>query len=492
LRRSQPDVLLRAVGKAAIAKASRIAIVGAGPAGLSAALALRAAGFTKVTVFEKADQVGGKCLTVEYQPGVTYELGASSMTGNYTKVFELIERYKLSLKPVESSRFLNTNEAARDPTQGPWESSLFCNVLTLLASILQRSWLLRRDLRLLEPGFGKVTRAELAKPFSKTLKEQLDEGGLGQLEQTARTLVSGIGYGYIDEVPSAYHLKYLSLWVPLIQKLQIHPREYELFQVGFQGLFQRVADDLGEMVRTSSPVTGIQRNPPGDANPICLTIAEKEEVNFDYLILACPLDEAARMLNDRNAVEDRLRGLESYTFHSILTEIKGYPAVRWQFLMQNHFPDRTGRPVLTARRHVDLDRVVFYVLDKAAPAIVKNLPGPRQLHLKDHALADVLDGGTGIGKEQVGAEVAEYLRETTARLQTELAAANLTDMRPVEHVVWKYFPHFSVADVKAGLPLDLEMNQGKRNTFYAGEALDFSAVERVVRYSQHLVQTHFA
>ena len=45
----------------------RIAIVGAGPAGLTAAMALRRLGYSSVTVFERRGRVGGKCLTVEIE-----------------------------------------------------------------------------------------------------------------------------------------------------------------------------------------------------------------------------------------------------------------------------------------------------------------------------------------------------------------------------------------------------------------------------------------
>ena len=43
----------------------RIAIVGAGPAGMSAAWFLKQNGYTNVRIFEKIERVGGKCLTFD-------------------------------------------------------------------------------------------------------------------------------------------------------------------------------------------------------------------------------------------------------------------------------------------------------------------------------------------------------------------------------------------------------------------------------------------
>src|ERR1051325_4235905 len=54
---------------------TRIAIVGAGAAGLSVAYLLQEAGFGNLTVFEKEERVGGKCKTV-WIAGRSYELGA--------------------------------------------------------------------------------------------------------------------------------------------------------------------------------------------------------------------------------------------------------------------------------------------------------------------------------------------------------------------------------------------------------------------------------
>ena len=56
----------------------RVAVVGAGLGGLSAAVSLAAAGF-QVDVFEKNDRVGGK-LNVHSQDGFSFDLGPSILT----------------------------------------------------------------------------------------------------------------------------------------------------------------------------------------------------------------------------------------------------------------------------------------------------------------------------------------------------------------------------------------------------------------------------
>lgn len=478
----------------------RVAIVGGGPAGLTAALALRDLGYKKIQLFEKAPDVGGKCLTVELLPGVTYELGASSMNGRYENVFRLLDYHELSRRAVDSSRFIDSDHPDRDPTRGPWEDQLPQNVTALISRLLCRPRLIPRDLRLLSPGFGEMTKAELEN-FSKTLLEELRDGNLMQLETVVRTVVSGIGYGYIDEVPAAYLLKYLALWTPVIEKAQLGPRTYELLQVGFQGLFKRVAADLdrgrspaNRIVRTSHEVTSIVRPKDKQAGVIkvhCATDSGESVFECDHLILACPLDDALRFFlkdDEPSPTEQSFEHLQSYTFHSILTDVTGFPAVRWAFLMHNHFSTKSGLPVLSARRHIDAEKVVFYVLDKDAPAEIKKRPGPRYAHIKGNELTKLASGIAS--DDQV---LSKYVKETLDRLGADLHnRMNLSNLKPLEHVIWKYFPHYSEKDVKAGLPLDLEGEQGKRNTYYVGELLDFSSIECVMRYSRHLVATKFS
>jgi phytoene desaturase len=55
-------------------KQAKVAVVGAGPGGLSAALMLAKAG-VDVTVFEKADRVGGRTRTIEAPGGYRFDLG---------------------------------------------------------------------------------------------------------------------------------------------------------------------------------------------------------------------------------------------------------------------------------------------------------------------------------------------------------------------------------------------------------------------------------
>ena len=74
-----------------IDKNARIAIVGAGPAGLSTAWFLSKNGYHNVTVLEKLGRVGGLCKSITID-GMSYDLGANYVTWAYTEVLRIAKQ----------------------------------------------------------------------------------------------------------------------------------------------------------------------------------------------------------------------------------------------------------------------------------------------------------------------------------------------------------------------------------------------------------------
>ena len=80
------------------AESSEVIIIGAGLAGLNAALNLEEQGF-KVTVLEASDHVGGRVQTRNFG-GILHELGASDIGVMYARVLDMMKRLDLELVPT--------------------------------------------------------------------------------------------------------------------------------------------------------------------------------------------------------------------------------------------------------------------------------------------------------------------------------------------------------------------------------------------------------
>ena len=82
-----------------------VLIIGAGAAGLAAAMRLSAAG-RSVVVIEARDRIGGRILTMDAD-GEPVELGAEFIHGRPPEIFDLINRFGLSATPVGGDQFCN-------------------------------------------------------------------------------------------------------------------------------------------------------------------------------------------------------------------------------------------------------------------------------------------------------------------------------------------------------------------------------------------------
>ncbi|MGD0124758.1 MAG: FAD-dependent oxidoreductase [Terriglobia bacterium] len=96
------------VGNPAVLRATprnaRIAVVGGGASGLSAAYLLKKAGYSHVTVFEKESRLGGKCRTVMIYAIAREEIAGEEIHG---KIVESIRQFRGKLGHVVCSQSLS-------------------------------------------------------------------------------------------------------------------------------------------------------------------------------------------------------------------------------------------------------------------------------------------------------------------------------------------------------------------------------------------------
>lgn len=293
--------------------------------------------------------------------------------------------------------------------------------------------LIRRYRQVAQPGWRQVDPT-LCVPFTTFVKQH-------QLELVAKELAlffTGFGYDYFDTIPTAYVLKYFS-WELLQARLQ---KKMYIFPEGIQHLWTTVAKHHD--VRYNTVIQQIQR---GDTITITTTAGKLE---CDVVIFASPLDEALQYV-DASAKEQRLFSQIQYCdYRSYALQLEGFPA-KSGYVPGNYTPDRVGQPGFWYQRHPDTNLYTFYVL-------------------ADWKMSD----------EMVLANIATLVKPF---------GGTIAKIEVIKH--WKYFPHVSSEAMRAGYFDQLENLQGQRNTYYAGEVMNFSTVGLTAEYAERLVKRFF-
>lgn len=409
----------------------KIAIIGAGSAGLTAAESLKSLGYKNITVLEKSERAGGKCCSIQYQ-GRAYELGAGMIAGCNRTVLELAKKYAVKmnrLDPVDFSEciFVNTKQS-------------FKNKLRMLPEVILKYLpLARRYKKITAPGLQDVD-SDLCMPFHQWAVQHK----IPLLAQEFAVSFTGFGYGYLDEVPAAYVLKYFSFDI-LKSFLK---KDYYEFADGIQELWSQVAKNHTVLYNTH--VQKIRRTQDTSAESGVRVQTADRELKFDSIILACPLDESLQYL-DASEEEKTLFSKISYCDYRTYTcFLKNFPN-RHGFVPKNFNSARKGYPVMWYQRFHDSNLYAFYIL-----------------------------GDWKISDE----EAQKNIRDVVEKL-----GGTIENFHTSVH--WKYFPHVSQEEMKNGYFDQLEAMQGCNNTYYAGELLNFSTVNFSAEYSQKLVERCF-
>jgi len=428
----------------------RIAILGAGAAGLSAAEALKLKGYKHVTLFERTDHAGGKCLSAEVN-SKNYELGAGILTENNSIPLRLAKKYKVPVDRADigHSIFVNKN-GQQIPKQ-----SLMLRLKVLWQLIFRYKRILKKHKELELPGFHNLDPS-VTLPFGEFAKEN----NISDLANVFSLFLTGFGYCYADHIPAAYVLKYAN-WKTFVAYFK---KQVYVFPKGIQGLWIRVAKEHN--VRFKSVITSINRS----EKIIIDTEAGAEE--FDRLIITTPLDEISLFMSGSTHEQALFKKIKYLDYQTILCTVNNFVEVTG-YVPDNFVRGRAGHPVFWYYRQVGEPVYSFYVLtdrDISGVDISRDLIKKGSVFNQTKILNEkkVINNLTHFAKE-MGGEIEAFH----------------------QFVHWKYFPHVGSEEMNNGFYEQLEHMQGKKHTYYAGEILNFSCVGFTCEYAQHIVNRYF-
>lgn len=421
---------------------SRIAVIGAGPAGLSAALALKERGFRDVTVLEKEAHVGGKCKSFAHE-GRVYDLGANLTTPRYRATRALAERLGMTLRKVADRRIVNLGKEE-------FESLADANVLERL--VVRGGASLYVKLRHLT-GIDRHGYAGLRDGVHQPFGDWLERHGLGRFRELFEVLFVAYGYGRMLDLPAAYALKFFDR-VHLEASVDTVLGEDVPFTMdfveGFQELWERIDTRLGIGTRRNALVEAVRRSPRG----VEIDWTENGRATsgrFDALIVACGLHDALAFLDASDDEERLFSKIRTNDYFVTLARVEGVP-------------DLSTYVYPYARRFTPGEPTVFY------PPV----PGP------DDVLVFYAYGGPGVDEDHVRERIV-------AAVTDPVIGGRVVEFLTTQH--WRYFPHVDSAAMTAGFYDEIEALQGRWGTYYVGEILSFTLVEQNAEYARHVVDT---
>ncbi len=436
---------------------TRIGIIGAGAAGLSAAHFLKHKGYRNITLFEADTQVGGKCRSITLD-GHTFDVGAVIATMGYNQVMELARHYQVPM--ICAPRLY-----AKSITTGAQHKMGFppLKQMRTLKSLLAFALLLYRTRATRSPGH---THLECGLDLS--IHEWLKQHRLEDMQDVIIPFFTGFGYGYQDAIPTAYLLKMCELtfansfasnwnWLKsasqCVQKMQPHHRatpviemlEPLMFEHGYQSLFEVMAQNFTVKLNTR-----ITRMSLGDGKHT-LHDQHQQTHELDRIIIATPPQVTAQLLAFDAPTQHLFNLSKSLNYHVFLTE-----------------------------HEQPLDHEAWFLMENTANATSMGRPV---------VVSQVTPGSTiGTCYAYSDDDITQPQMETWLEQDCARLGIGLRSIR--KQVKWQYFPHIGTEHFKQFYQ-SLENIQGKNGLYFSGEIACFTTVEHVVDYSRALVERFF-
>ena len=464
----------------------KICIIGGGPAGISAAMYLQLKGYENYTIYEKLNKVGGK----SYSPKIavngeerSYETGAIMGAATYHAVHEVEEFGGVTHADGPNMRRMYRDSSGKEIF--PFEPKKDFSIGKLIGLLKLKSQM-KKLVKIMETkykgydcyghrgvaqgrysGLSKTLDAPLTlmegeNPNLKDLALPFDEFcKLNGVEEVMRIWLgpyTSFGYGYFDEIPAAYVMKYLDTTTAI----EFINMRLWTWKEGTQSIYIAANKKLLHPAVLNTEVVKVERPAEGTEGKIKVTtrrdgVESTEE--FDKLIVTTPLDYFAQYADAREEEKELFSKIihEKYVdFIATFDKDKG-PTISG-YIFDNMVPERLGHAMVYYHRWEDLEA--------NCPSVV--------YALRNHQ----------------GSEDAPYDYTIDTMMKDMKTCGFPVKERLYEQETY-YCPHVSPKDYADGWYDKLEAMQGKQNTYYGGEIISFGDMEDTCAASKDLVTRFF-
>lgn len=440
----------------------RIAIVGAGPAGIHMAYLLKKKGFQNVVLLEKNEGVGEMSCTVRLQDTLQADMATLSVhhgdiVAELMREFEILQFDAMSLSFDQLFSTVNYSSTIVTEVMKLAQTTDPNAALNNLFSSLEIYIRLHREL------FGKYDGALMRKPSPRVMKtlnctfqEFIEKYNLTLLKFLLLMSKNNLVYGYEGNVSAVYGLlwntpsRLRSYVAGIFERKNSHsyPIESDL-----QRLWENMKTSCNIDVRFNIQISEISRR--NDKVFVRLTPSKYWE-QFDFLIWTRSLYSNMLLLD---ASENERK-------------IFSKPALSWTPAILD---------ADTLRDQLDEEHTNIWVTESAKTKGVFN--NERTQTCRDGVVSGGNDGDCS-KKVKVNQQGTRKSDKHTIS-QNDFPHTNMSE--DVKKKICSSYARFSPADMSAGILWDIFDIQGARRTWFAGSLVVVDSLRSVLEYNMQLV-----
>lgn len=431
----------------AINVSKKVAVIGAGAAGLAAAQRLKASGF-QVVIYESSNRVGGKCFTVPCKEGSgIVELGAIQVGLGYSLVNEYRKAVGMRLRNYWPSKALYFDHSAdtnkpiyKTLSEDLWPAKDF-RAIWREASTMSAA--LKRFQNINESHFTQIPEnSEFDQPF-----EDWATGlSLDHFKREYSIWMTAYGYGRLREVPTFLALSLLNSSYGLIAMRKAN-MNLRMLDEGYGGLLNAMIKHYKLDVRRGAYINSIDRsNNVVTINSETNGFGTIEE--YGHLVVASGIESIPSLFGEKATKEERslVGDIRHNPYDVVIAYVPGLP--KGGYVLPQFF-DSLGHVVLISKNSSGGEEAILYI-----PRAGYQRPTYKEL-----------------------SEIAER----------DMKAFGFDKVKILRAVHWdKYFPHFGHSSSYKVLN-DI---QGRNQTIFVGGMARFEIVERAMEHAHDMADEH--
>lgn len=413
-------------------KDQKIAVIGAGPAGITCALELKDQGFNNVTLFGRFEE--SQCVTVQVDHLIA-DVGACYLHPGYRQtVYRLVQRYGLNIKYLSNKATIA--DQFLTPQNVTWQEKVKISFQIMYFLCFYLEWLVTH-------------KSSYSKKFGLPMAEFLNRRGLRSLKDSFVFGPGGVaqGYGFLNEV-SAYHafrwFRPRMFITPIATKLGFGTA---MIKEGYGTLFGKIIEDLHYVPRK---VHAIERGQfgRGDRNKNKLIFEDGSQEEFEQVVIACPLNRI-KFLGEG---VPKVAYTEATRLFSILFCSKQAPEFEDRVYFEDYISGQVKNKGLTMRYYGETQQgehlywIVGYVDNRSTlPSIVQ-------------AVTEQMN--------TCGIDISKIIFQK----------------------VFPYNLRFTSSAIRLGIHLAVQEVQGKHNIWYSGGLLSHWDISSIYEHNRWLVR----